>query len=71
MFELKKNAREVIRIYHSEFLNKNLIHIRIFYKDENNEFKPSKKGIAVKKEMLDDLINALLNIREQLNESSD
>ena len=48
MVEIKKNNTEIIRISQSEFKGKSFIDCRVYFRtDENDEWKPTKKGIAL------------------------
>ena len=59
---LEKNSRESLVINQSEFKGVKLVDIRVFYKDENNDLKPTKKGVSVRLEQLDALIKALSEV---------
>ena len=56
---LEKNSRESLVINQSEFKGVKLVDVRVFYKDENGDLKPTKKGVSVRLEQLDALIKAL------------
>ena len=56
---LEKNSRESLVINQSEFKGVKLVDVRVFYKDENADLKPTKKGVSVRLEQLDALIKAL------------
>ena len=59
---LEKNSRESLVINQSEFKGVKLVDVRVFYKDENNDLKPTKKGVSVRLEQLDALIKALSEV---------
>ena len=56
---LEKNSRESLVINQSEFKGVKLVDVRVFYKDEAGDLKPTKKGVSVRLEQLDALIKAL------------
>jgi hypothetical protein len=57
---IEKNKREQIRIEATEFKGQDLVDIRVYYQDQaDGEWKPSKKGIAFKTELLPEIIKAL------------
>lgn len=57
---IEKNKREQIRIEVNEFRGQDLVDIRIYYQDQDSgEWKPSKKGIAFRVELLPEVIEAL------------
>ena len=41
-----------------------MVDIRIFYQD-GESLKPTKKGITIKRELIDDLIQALQKLKEE------
>ena len=53
---IKKNSRESIVISKNVFNNVPLVDIRIHYKDENGDLKPTRKGIE---DNLDDFVSTL------------
>ncbi|MBE3571834.1 MAG: transcriptional coactivator p15/PC4 family protein [Moorella humiferrea] len=57
---MEKNKREQIRIEATEYKGQDLVDIRVYYQDQTSgEWKPSKKGIAFKVELLPEVIKAL------------
>lgn len=55
-----KSQRERVQAYPAEFMGHALIHLRVFFKDEANaQWKPSNRGVALKTELVPDLIAAL------------
>jgi len=59
---LEKNSRESLVINQSEFKGVKLVDVRVFYKDENGDLKPTKKGVSVRLNQLDALIKALSEV---------
>ena len=59
---LEKNSRESLVINQSEFKGVKLVDVRVFYKDEAGDLKPTKKGVSVRLEQLDALIKALSDL---------
>lgn len=58
--EVRKNAREVIRVVENEYKGHRFIDVRIYYEDEESgEYKPSKKGIALNAEVIKPVIEFL------------
>ena len=56
---IKKNSRESIVISKNVFNNVPLVDIRIHYKDENGDLKPTRKGISIREDSLDDFVSTL------------
>ena len=65
---LEKNSRESLVINQSEFKGVKLVDVRVFYKDENGDLKPTKKGVSVRLEQLDALIKALSDLSPTAHE---
>ena len=59
---LEKNSRESLVINQSEFKGVKLVDVRVFYKDENGDLNPTKKGVSVRLNQLDALIKALSEV---------
>ena len=59
---LEKNSRESLVINQTEFKGVKLVDVRVFYKDENGDLKPTKKGVSVRLNHLDALIKALSEV---------
>ena len=63
--QVKKNSREVIRISEKEYEGYKFIDVRIYYMDKNSgEYKPTKKGISIMPNNVEDIINGILKAME-------
>ncbi len=58
MIAIAKNAREEIRVSVDEFKGHNLCNLRVWYLD-GSEYRPGKQGIALRLELVPQLIDAL------------
>lgn len=56
---IKKNSREELRVTLDDFRGHHLVNVRVFYDAGDGEMKPGKQGIAVKVELLPELLAAL------------
>ena len=65
MKEIRKNKNEVIRIQLKEYKEHKLIDLRVWYEDEEGEYKPTKKGISFNRNLAVNMANA---IKEVLND---
>lgn len=65
--EFEKNSTEVIRMSITEFKGRELINFRVYYQDEDGEFKPTKKGISFSTELSEDFFEAVDKLKEELN----
>lgn len=64
MTDIKKNAFTRIRIEKREFQGKEFIDIRQYFKNEDDEYKPSPKGVTLPPDKLNELIQALQEINQ-------
>ncbi len=74
--EFAKNAMETVRVSISEFRGKTYGDIRVYYKDDEGELKPTKKGITLAPDLIPDLRTAIAEleatfIKEGLCESEE
>ena len=63
---IKKNSRESIVVSKNVFNNIPLVDIRIHYKDENGDLKPTRKGISVREDSLDDFVSTLSSFAQDI-----
>ena len=56
---IEKNSRESIVVSESTHMGYDLVDVRVFYKDEAGELKPTRKGISLHREQVGDVIKAL------------
>ena len=61
---IPKNSREEIRISLDEFKGHQLVNLRVFFKADDGEMRPSKKGLAFKASLLPDMLDALRKASE-------
>lgn len=57
----QKNAGEQVRIYFTNYKGKDLLDVRIYYLVDGpeEEWRPSQKGICVRRELMKDLFEGL------------
>ena len=66
MREFKKNDRgEVVRIVREDYKGADLVNIRVWYRADNGEMRPSKAGIAINGWQIDQLIEALQAVKAE------
>ncbi len=63
-----KNALEEIRVSLNVFRGRQYIDIRTYYKSDEGEYRPSKKGVTLSPELLPDLQEAVNKLAETLEE---
>ncbi len=54
--EIERTKTERLRIEASNYKGVDFISVRIYYQADNGEWRPTKKGITVKPEKVDELI---------------
>jgi len=64
--EIQKNSLEIIKVQPSTFKGYDLVDIRIFYKDDEGKFKPTKRGVTFKQDLLDEVIEALNKVKAKV-----
>lgn len=65
--EVKKGTTKLIRISNEEFMDHRFCDVRIYYKDHNGEWRPTKKGITLHLEDIEGVIDALKNAGKELS----
>ena len=53
---IKKNSRESIVISQTEFKGNDLVDMRIFLTNKDGELSPTKKGVSIRLDKLDELV---------------
>jgi hypothetical protein len=66
--EMEKGWNEKIVFGVSEFRGKNYANIRIFYEDDEGEWKPTKKGISVNLEDFEEFKQRVQELDSYLQE---
>ena len=56
---MKKTSRESLVISRSTYKGSELVDIRTFFKNEDGDLSPTKKGVNIRLELLDELIASL------------
>ena len=65
MKQIRKNKSEVIRIQLKEYEGHKLVDIRVWYEDENGEYKPTKKGISFNRHLSINVANAITEVMSE------
>ena len=63
-----KNPLEEIRVSLTVFKKKKYIDLRVYYKGDDGEYHPSKKGITVSLDLFPDLVEAIEKARQLVGE---
>ncbi|MDI9368256.1 MAG: transcriptional coactivator p15/PC4 family protein [Thermotogota bacterium] len=59
MTDIKRNDTEIVRVSKREFKGHEFLDLRIYYQDDEGDYKPTKKGITINPKLVDELIDAL------------
>lgn len=65
---IPKNAREEIRVSVDDFQGHRLCNVRVWYR-EGEEFRPGKQGIALRLDLLPQLVTALKDAAKEGGEA--
>ena len=57
--EISKNQKEKIRVSIEEFRGATFADVRVFWQDEQGSWKPSRKGISLGGNCINEVIEAL------------
>jgi hypothetical protein len=57
--EIQKNSTDKLRVSVSEYKSFTFLDVRVYYENDHGEYKPTKKGITLKKEDIEPLIKLL------------
>jgi hypothetical protein len=63
-----KNPLEEVRVSISIYKGKQYIDLRIYYKGDDGEFHPSKKGLTLSPDLLPDLVEAVEKLKDTVGE---
>ncbi len=65
--EIEKNSLQKIRVTSETYKGHDFVDIRVYYRDEaEDDYKPSKKGIAISPDKIEELIALLKKAQETL-----
>lgn len=57
--DIERNPTEIVRVGINSYKGKEYVDMRIYYKDDAGEWKPTKKGVTVVPEKLDAFLTLL------------
>ena len=64
--EFEKNGLEVVRFALTEFKGHQLVDVRVFYQDDEGEWRPTKKGVSLSIDLIEDLCEGIRKLQEAL-----
>lgn len=63
--EIEKNPVEKIMVTISEFKKKKYVDVRIYFMNDDMEWKPTKKGVTIAPDLIDHVIEALQKAKQE------
>ena len=63
-----KNPLEEVRSSLTVFKGKQYVDLRVYYKGEDGEFRPSKKGLTISLDLFPELEEAVSKLREAIGD---
>ena len=57
---IEKNSRESVVVSETEYKGNKYVDVRVFYKDTDGTLKPTRKGVSIRRDQLDELVSALI-----------
>ena len=57
---IEKNSRESFVVSETEYKGNKYVDVRVFYKDTDGTLKPTRKGVSIRRDQLDELVSALV-----------
>lgn len=67
--EIQKNIREQLRVSIETYHGTVFVDLRVYWLDEQREWRPSRKGIAINGQSMSQVIQALGEARAKLDET--
>ncbi len=64
--QFEKNATEVIRISLTAYRGRQLIDARVYYSDDEGQYRPTRKGLSLAVGLYADFKRALLTLEKEL-----
>ncbi len=64
--QFEKNATEVVRVSLREFRGRKLVDVRVYYTDDEGEYRPTRKGISLAVDGYLDFRNAVARLDKVL-----
>lgn len=66
--QFAKNATEVVRVSLTEYRGRKLVDVRVYYADNEGQYRPTKKGVSLSVDVYPDFKRAMLALEKILLE---
>ena len=67
---IPKNSREEIRVTLDEYQGHELVSLRVWFESPDGDMRPSKKGLAFRRELLPQIMEALSGASDYREEAA-
>jgi hypothetical protein len=64
--QFEKNATEVVRVSLSEYRGHKLFDVRVYYSDDEGQYKPTRKGVSLSVNLYTDFKRAIVALEKML-----
>ena len=64
--EIQKNKKEKIIISTNEYMGHKFIDLRIYFENDNGDYKPTKKGIAISPKIMKEVLEFIIKGAEKM-----
>ena len=64
--QFEKNATEVVRVSLSEYRGHKLFDVRVYYSDDEGQYKPTRKGVSLSVNLYTDFKRAMVAVEKIL-----
>ena len=64
--QFEKNATEVVRVSLSEYRGHKLFDVRVYYSDDEGQYKPTRKGVSLSVNLYTDFKRAMVALEKIL-----
>ena len=64
--QFEKNATEVVRVSLSEYRGHKLFDVRVYYSDDEGQYKPTRKGVSLSVNLYTDFKRAMMALEKLL-----
>ena len=64
--QFEKNATEVIRVTLTEYRGRQLVDARVYYSDDEGQYRPTRKGLSLAVSLYADFKRAMLTLEKEL-----
>jgi hypothetical protein len=71
LYEFDKCGGQVVRFSVGHYRGRKYADVRLWYEDDEGQFKPTKKGIALAPELLNELEKGVMRLKAALGRQHD